>query len=406
MASFTISTLSTTTQILDAGELGVITGTGVLTNAAAGVYLNGDFSALYNLGQIISGNGNGVAGLAANTRLTNSGTISSSNSGVFNASSDAGIFALNNSGLIEGTAGSAAGVRLSSGGARITNSGTIQSGQNIGIDISLGTTAEENRIVNSGVIIAGGNIAILTSSDADRVVNSGQIIGDLNLGAGVNVVVNGGSILGGVMTLGGADRIDSRLGTISGQIFTGAGADTVLGSAQQDEVLAGDGNDLLRGFAGDDSLRGNVGNDVVEGGAGDDTLSGDAGRDILLGGAGEDRLIGASGADTMTGGQGADVFVFTAVTDSAPSERDLITDFQRGADKIDLSAIDANLGMAGDQAFSFIGNGTAFTALGQARFVVAGGGVRLELNLNSSPTPEMVIVLNGLTALAAGDLIL
>ena len=117
-------------------------------------------------------------------------------------------------------------------------------------------------------------------------------------------------------------------------------------------------------------------------------------------------LIGASGADTMTGGQGADVFVFTAVTDSAPSERDLITDFQRGADKIDLSAIDANLGMAGDQAFSFIGNGTAFTALGQARFVVAGGGVRLELNLNSSPTPEMVIVLNGLTALAAGDLIL
>ena len=43
---------------------------------------------------------------------------------------------------------------------------------------------------------------------------------------------------------------------------------------------------------------------------------------------------------------------------------DLITDFEIGVDKIDLSGIDANLSLAGDQAFTFTAGATQFT--GQA----------------------------------------
>jgi Ca2+-binding RTX toxin-like protein len=63
-----------------------------------------------------------------------------------------------------------------------------------------------------------------------------------------------------------------------------------------------------------------IGTDVSE------ALSGDAGDDILLDG---------SGVDTLTGGPGADLFVF-----AADGVTDLVTDFERGIDKLDLSAFD------------------------------------------------------------------
>ena len=62
----------------------------------------------------------------------------------------------------------------------------------------------------------------------------------------------------------------------------------------------------------------------------------------------------------MRGAQGADIFQFTAVEESSGAtvngtrQIDNITDFTQGADKIDLSAIDANGAFAGDQAFTFV----------------------------------------------------
>src|SRR6476660_8469090 len=78
-----------------------------------------------------------------------------------------------------------------------------------------------------------------------------------------------------------------------------------------------------------------------------------AGCNTIIGGGGADTIKGGGGADILTGGQGADRFVFAALTDSAPSARDLITDFIPGTDIIDLSAIDANTSAKGNQALFY-----------------------------------------------------
>ncbi|MFM2391330.1 MAG: hypothetical protein RLZZ437_2885 [Pseudomonadota bacterium] len=71
---------------------------------------------------------------------------------------------------------------------------------------------------------------------------------------------------------------------------------------------------------------------VLVGGASGDNLFGGAGNDSLSAGAGRDILSDGEGADTLTGGTDADIFVM-----SADGATDLITDFQLGTDRIDLS---------------------------------------------------------------------
>ena len=90
--------------------------------------------------------------------------------------------------------------------------------------------------------------------------------------------------------------------------------------------------------------------DVI-GNALNNVIVGNSGNNVITGGGG--------GADTLTGGGGHDTFKFVAVTDSAPGAYDTITDFQHGVDTIDLSAIDANTSVAGDQAFGFSAGQTA-----------------------------------------------
>ncbi len=72
--------------------------------------------------------------------------------------------------------------------------------------------------------------------------------------------------------------------------------------------------------------------DTITGTAGDDVILAGGGDDIIDGAGGNDRLVDGSGQDTLTGGAGNDIFVFHA--DGAD---DVITDFERGKDGLDLS---------------------------------------------------------------------
>lgn len=59
-------------------------------------------------------------------------------------------------------------------------------------------------------------------------------------------------------------------------------------------------------------------------------------------------------------------------------------------DRIDLSAIDANNLMTGNQAFSFRGT-AAFTAPGQVRYSQSGGNTILEVNIGHDNVSKMQI---------------
>jgi Ca2+-binding RTX toxin-like protein len=108
---------------------------------------------------------------------------------------------------------------------------------------------------------------------------------------------------------------------------------------------------------------------VIDGFYGNDTITGSSSADTISGGGNDDRLIGGLGADQLTGGSGCDTFGFNSVAEIgiASGRYDIITDFVSQVDKIDLVNIDANLNVAGDQAFRYIGSAAFSRVAGQLR---------------------------------------
>jgi len=158
---------------------------------------------------------------------------------------------------------------------------------------------------------------------------------------------------------------------------------------------------------------GGTGGDLLRGAAGKrDVLMGFAGADDLRGGGGDDLLVGGAGQDRLSGGTGRDVFVFNAVADSANAalRRDLITDFKHNIDTIDLSSIDANAALAGDQAFQFLGTGAFSRHAGEivVRHTTTPTGeiTRVLADLNGDGRAEFTLDLTGNITLTAGDFLL
>jgi Ca2+-binding RTX toxin-like protein len=148
-------------------------------------------------------------------------------------------------------------------------------------------------------------------------------------------------------------------------------------------------NDELFGTAGNDSINALAGNDKVYGYAGNDTIDGGDGNDLIVGGRGR---------DTLTGGAGADRFVIESFQDSTPGAgRDAILDFQKGSDKIDISALGGN--------WTFIGTG-AFTGAGeQIRYSTGFGSTFLEADFDGDMIADLQIELAGTVHLTATDFV-
>ncbi len=263
--------------------------------------------------------------------------------------------------------------------------------------------------------------------------------------------------LTGTAAIGGTGNGNNNVLTGNGfnNVLTGLdGNDTLNGLSGNDQLNGGNGNDQLNGgdqndtmfgASGNDQLNGGNGNDFLDGGAGNDTASyatatsgivvnltlstqntGVAGIDTLVGienltGSNfDDRLTGNGANNVLTGGIGRDfltsgglfdhdIFDYNSTSESQPGfllKRDVITDFRGlGAavgDQIDLTDIDANAGLAGNQAFTYIG-GAAFTAAGQLRYVGHLDGAELQGNTDANlATAEIVIALVGAPALTVG----
>lgn len=277
---------------------------------------------------------------------------------------------------------------------------------------------------------------------------------------GIEEVV--GSVSGNTQIHGtsGDDLIDLRGVKLTQiQYITGElGNDTIHGTYDNDVIMGAGGFDAIYGESGDDRIYFTAYGDTdsVDGGAGYDTLAawsqgviiavssmtnveaidgaGNAnvgiaftdgndnfdltniavtgvayidlkgGNDIFVGSTSADRIIGGLGSDTMTGGAGADVFDFNDVVEG---NWDVITDFVSGADRIDLSTIDASpANSQGNHAFTFIGSGAFTHAVGQLRYTVTSDGVVFSGDVDGDGVADFNVTVTGVSSLTAADFVL
>ncbi|MGF6227138.1 Ca2+-binding RTX toxin-like protein [Inquilinus ginsengisoli] len=290
----------------------------------------------------------------------------------------------------------------------------------------------------------GGDDTLSGGAGDDRLVG-GAGADALSGGDGEDILSYVDGLVGVIVTLGGlawsgAAQGDTLVGDIENLEGSG-GADRLTGDAGDNELYGGNGYDILRGEGGADLLDGGNDTDLVTywgsaiavtvdlatgatagGAAGDvlisiesvngsmagDTLYGDFFNNGLNGFEGDDVLGGGMGVDTLTGGAGADRFIFASIDDSYSGVPDRIADFSHAqGDKIDLSAIDADAGVAGNQAFTFIGSALYSGVAGQLRAAVTSPGVTtIGGDINGDGVSDFHIQLNGAFALQAADFVL
>jgi Ca2+-binding RTX toxin-like protein len=296
------------------------------------------------------------------------------------------------------TADNGAAVNLKSAGAFhstvvVGPDAEVSGGGSSGAGIA---TAHATTIANSGSI-KGGSSGILESGDGDfYIFNSGTIEGGSHgigiWGLGTHQVITSGTITGGTYAIFGSSGAEwvANIGTLQGNVHLG------------------DGNDILANFIKEEGQRydGKV-TGVIDLGGGDDQFFGGKFNETVKGGAGKDTLMGGRGTDKLFGGTEADTFAFTSVKDSlVGSKHDVIADFERGVDHIDLAGIDANAKKGGDQKFKFIGTKAFSKKAGELHYVKKGGYALVQGDVNGDGKADFEIKLDGITKLAADDFVL
>jgi Ca2+-binding RTX toxin-like protein len=273
-------------------------------------------------------------------------------------------------------------------------------------------------------------------------------------GAGTDTTSYAASSAGMFVTIGSASGVGNGIafssdGQIGDSLFaienvTGSNfADQIIGSSADNVLRGGRGNDTLDGRGGANTLDGGNGVDTVTyvaasstvivnltlgaalgGGSSNDTLIsienatgsnfadfliGNSGANVLNGGGGADTLTGAGGLDTLTGGTGADKFVWrdTSETGAVANTADVIIDFNPAeSDRIDLSVIDANILVAGNQAFTFIGESAFTGAQGEVNVIFVNGDTIIQMQTGVEVDSDASIRIPGIVTLDASMFIL
>lgn len=303
------------------------------------------------------------------------------------------------------------------------------------------------------VIVGGGADDTFNGDDGNDTIDGMRGNDTLNGGEGSDRLFGWGD----EDTLNGGEGIDFLDGgrgkdTLNGdngadELHGQRGTDTLKGGAGEDKLYGGQGRDSLDGGAGVDYLAGGVGDDTyivdvvgdvlhearlagrdtvesavtwtlgaffeeleltgttaidgtgnafankVTGNSGANTLLGLDGNDTLSGGGGIDTLTGGRGNDRMAGGAGADTFILTADSIGL-KEKDRISDFSNGdGDLINLTAIDANTGADGDQAFTAVAKFTG--TAGEMALSYKGGTTTLKLDVDGDGKADYTLKING-----------
>jgi Ca2+-binding RTX toxin-like protein len=313
----------------------------------------------------------------------------------------------------------------------ITRSGSLTSPSSVNFSTADGTaTAGSDYTALTGTVSFAAGEAVKTISVAiinDTLVESPEVF-TVNLTGGTNVTIADAQ---GVATINSED---------SGTTAPPAGfptSPTIVGTDGNNTMNAGASTiDYVDAKGGDDLITGVGSKDYIDGGAGDDTISyhwsgayvdvdlmrstqrnGDAGGDVLVNienirGSGHNDLLagdnganvinGLGGRDTLTGRGGNDRFLFNSALNA---NGDVVTDFASG-DALDFSLIDANAGLAGDQAFTWLDTGEFTGAAGQLREYDLDGVHYLAGDVDGDKVSDFVVKLLGVSNLGTGDLVL
>jgi Ca2+-binding RTX toxin-like protein len=107
------------------------------------------------------------------------------------------------------------------------------------------------------------------------------------------------------------------------------------------DIVGNSSNNSIKGNFINNFIAGGDGDDLLEGGKGDDTVRGDRGNDTLIGVSLSSPQPGQGEKDRLTGGEDADKFAIATstqdfYTSSSLNDYALITDFVKGADKIQI----------------------------------------------------------------------
>jgi hypothetical protein len=172
---------------------------------------------------------------------------------------------------------------------------------------------------------------------------------------------------------------------------------TMRGTEGADQIAGIQVDEVILALAGDDAVWAGRGDDQVQGHGGSDRLYGEVGADTLVGGAGKDRQYGG------TDDQG-DAFIFTARAQrAAGAERDLVFDFMRGVDDLDLREIDARSATAGDDAFAWAGQAAAAHAVW---WKATTEGILVRADVTGDASADFEVLLKGATGIGSGDVLL
>ena len=244
---------------------------------------------------------------------------------------------------------------------------------------AVGNELDNSIIASSGdnLVIAGsgndfvqggsGNDAIFGENGDDEITGDNGI--DYIVGGSGSDRINGGSDADALYGEDGNDSIEAGFGFVTDILVGGAGDDVLRAISSE----ANPDYDLLDGGAGNDSYYVDTGADLTFEAAGggidtvfadvpvagagvylyahvenlvllgstafgvgneiDNSLTGSGSGNFLLGGAGADTINGKAGNDVLFGEGGGDLFVFESGTGG-----DVIGDFARGVDRIDIRA--------------------------------------------------------------------
>jgi Ca2+-binding RTX toxin-like protein len=272
-----------------------------------------------------------------------------------------------------------------------------------GDTITEAVDAGTDTVQSSVTYTLGANLENLTLTGSTSINGIGNDLNNVLTGNRSNNTLNGGS---GNDSLNGGAGIDTLIGGVGDNIYFTDGGDRIIEGLNEGTDTVYSSVSLM--------LRENIENLILTGSAAIHS-AGNALDNVITGNNAANTLNGGAGIDTLIGGAGKDTFVFSSITDSDTKEAlsDVITDFVRGHDKINLSAIDAFSSSGFNDTFIWKGiTGFNSKTKGEVRYEkfdnagTTNDYTMVWIDNDADTDVEMAIRLTGLYDLAASDFIL